>query len=256
MLATIPSSFTTHGGWLSENALISNQWTDGGSGDGLEPFIQFSSPQSSQHVKLEACSPPSAGDGGHRGGGCTGNVNHDLTAIAKKLKHNASERDRRRKINSLYYSLRCLLPATNPMKRMSNPSTISKALKYIPELQQQVEGLRRRKQGLVTKVNSTTLEEKQKRKNNKVPWMSSLCALNLLSETEALLQIASKETLKQLPFSQILLSLEEDGLLLLTASSFQSFDGRFFFTLLLQVNANTSSRVLQEILNKELKREK
>lgn len=118
---------------------------------------------------------------------------------------------------------------------MSNPSTISRALKYIPEVQQQVEGLRRRKQDLVTKINATTYEEKQIRKNPKEAWMSSLCDVNWLSETEALLQIASEETLKPHPFSQILLSLEEDGLLLLSASSFQSFDGRLFFTLLLQV---------------------
>lgn len=117
---------------------------------------------------------------------------------------------------------------------MSNPSTISKALKYIPELQQQVEGLRRRKEGLVTKLNEENL--KQIRKNNKEPWMSSLCAVNWLSETEALLQIALEEqTHTQLPFSQILLSLEDDGLLLSTASSFRSSNGSLFFTLLLQV---------------------
>uniref|UniRef100_A0A0A0KYH3 BHLH domain-containing protein n=1 Tax=Cucumis sativus TaxID=3659 RepID=A0A0A0KYH3_CUCSA len=136
-------------------------------------------------------------------------------------------------------------------KRMSNPSTISKALKYIPELQQQVEGLRRRKEGLVTKLNEENL--KQIRKNNKEPWMSSFCAVNWLSETEALLQIALEDqTHTQLPFSQILLSLEEDGLLLLTASSFRSFNGRLFLTLLLQAKANTLPRVLQEILNKKL----
>lgn len=126
---------------------------------------------------------------------------------------------------------------------MSNPATISKALKYISELQEQVEWLRKRKQGLMTKLNATIHEENQIRiKNNnknKAPWAwmsTSLCVVNWLSETQALLQITSDETLKVIPFSQILLSLEDDGLLLLSASSFQSFDGRLFFTLLLQVS--------------------
>ena len=37
----------------------------------------------------------------------------------KKLNHNASERDRRKKINSLYSSLRSLLPATDQRVRFS-----------------------------------------------------------------------------------------------------------------------------------------
>ena len=104
MLAMIPSSSTTHGGWIPGNPQSTN-------GRSSELFIQFSSPQPSHHVKVESCSPPSAGDGRHRGGGgCGGD---DPVAVAKKLKHNASERDRRKKMNSLYTSLRCLLPSTN-----------------------------------------------------------------------------------------------------------------------------------------------
>jgi len=35
--------------------------------------------------------------------------------MVKKLNHNASERDRRKKINSLYSSLRSLFPASDGM---------------------------------------------------------------------------------------------------------------------------------------------
>ncbi|OMO69276.1 hypothetical protein CCACVL1_19576, partial [Corchorus capsularis] len=35
--------------------------------------------------------------------------------VAKKLNHNAKERDRRRQINSLFSSLRSLLPASDQM---------------------------------------------------------------------------------------------------------------------------------------------
>ena len=38
--------------------------------------------------------------------------------IVKKLNHNASERDRRRKINSLYFSLRSLLPVSEQTVRI------------------------------------------------------------------------------------------------------------------------------------------
>ncbi|XP_022966445.1 transcription factor bHLH101-like [Cucurbita maxima] len=242
MLAMIPSSSTTHGGWIPGNPQSTN-------GRSSELFIQFSSPQPSHHVKVESCSPPSAGDGRHRGGGGFGS--DDPVAVAKKLKHNASERDRRKKMNSLYTSLRCLLPSTNRTKTMSNPATISRALKYIPELRQQVEELRRRKQGLETKINAITHDQqKQVRKNKDAPWMGcSSCAVNWLRENEALLQLTSNDTLK-LKFSQILHSLDEDELLVKTVSTFRLFDGRHFFTLLVQAKPNTPSRVLQEILNK------
>ena len=39
-------------------------------------------------------------------------VNNNVV-VAKKLNHNASERDRRKKINNLYSTLRDLLPATD-----------------------------------------------------------------------------------------------------------------------------------------------
>ena len=121
-------------------------------------------------------------------------------------------------------------------KTMSNPATISRALKYIPELRQHVEELRRRKQGLETKINAITHDQqKQVRKNKEAPWMGcSSCAVNWLRENEALLQLTSNDTFK-LKFSQILRSLDEDELLVKTVSTFQSFDGRHFFTLLVQV---------------------
>ncbi|KAJ6700145.1 ACHAETE-SCUTE TRANSCRIPTION FACTOR-RELATED [Salix purpurea] len=73
--------------------------------------------------------------------------------MVKKLHHNASERDRRKKINSLYSSLRSLLPASDHMKKLSIPSTISRVLKYIPELQQQVEKQIQRKEELLSKLS-------------------------------------------------------------------------------------------------------
>ncbi|KAG7027567.1 hypothetical protein SDJN02_11581, partial [Cucurbita argyrosperma subsp. argyrosperma] len=142
-------------------------------GRSSELFIQFSSPQPSHHVKIESCSPPSAGDGRHRGGGGCG--------------------------------------GDDPVAH--------------------VEELRRRKQGLETKINSITHDQqKQVRKDKEAPWMGcSSCAVNWLRENEALLQLTSNDTFK-LKFSQILHSLDEEELL---------------------AKPNTPSRVLQEILNRK-----
>lgn len=43
----------------------------------------------------------------------TADVTSDLSTAVKKLNHNASERDRRKKINHLYSALRALLPASD-----------------------------------------------------------------------------------------------------------------------------------------------
>ncbi|KAK1304176.1 hypothetical protein QJS10_CPB11g01563 [Acorus calamus] len=70
-----------------------------------------------------------------------------------KLNHNAYERDRRRKLNSLFSSLQSLLPGIDQKNKMSVPTTISRILKYIPELQKHVEGLRRLKEEMVMKIS-------------------------------------------------------------------------------------------------------
>ncbi|KAJ6363552.1 hypothetical protein OIU78_003682 [Salix suchowensis] len=133
--------------------------------------------------------------------------------MVKKLHHNASERDRRKKINSLYSSLRSLLPASDHMKKLSIPSTISRVLKYIPELQQQVERQIQRKEELLSKLSGQA---------------------SRLGDTEVVVQISTSKILKT-PLSEILLNLEENGLVLINSSSFESFGGNVFYHLHLQV---------------------
>ncbi|XP_078179267.1 protein IRON-RELATED TRANSCRIPTION FACTOR 2-like isoform X2 [Carex rostrata] len=69
----------------------------------------------------------------------------------KKVNHNAYERDRRKKLNRLYLSLRMLLPEAERSKKMGIPVTVSRVLKYIPELQKQVEKMTKKKQQLLIK---------------------------------------------------------------------------------------------------------
>ncbi|KAL8095267.1 hypothetical protein AgCh_036648 [Apium graveolens] len=68
------------------------------------------------------------------------------TGLVKKLNHNASERDRRKKINNLYSSLFSLLSDSNRMKKLSIPAIVARVVKYIPELQKEAETLVQKKE--------------------------------------------------------------------------------------------------------------
>uniref|UniRef100_A0A0A0L0Z2 BHLH domain-containing protein n=1 Tax=Cucumis sativus TaxID=3659 RepID=A0A0A0L0Z2_CUCSA len=161
----------------------------------------------------------------------------NVSKMAKKLSHNASERDRRKKINSLYSSLRALLPSSDQMKKLSNPATISRILSYIPELQQQVEEQMRKKEELMAAmVGQEVKNDEEKKMKSAVSSSSSIISASRLSRHEMAIQISTDINGGQRNYlSEILICLEEEGLLLLNASSFESFDGKIFHNLHLQI---------------------
>ncbi|XP_035545185.1 transcription factor ORG2-like [Juglans regia] len=165
--------------------------------------------------------------------------------MVQKLNHNASERARRKKMNGLYSSLRSLLPEADQMKKLSIPTTVSRMIKYIPELEQQVVGLIQRKEELLSRisrqVDQNTHQENQP-KGSVAAWISlSTVSASRVNDREVVIQIPTCEDQKT-PLSEILLALEEDGLLLLNASSFEVFGGRAFYNLHLQeVERSTQS---------------
>ncbi|PON88890.1 Basic helix-loop-helix transcription factor [Trema orientale] len=162
--------------------------------------------------------------------------------IIKKLSHNASERDRRKKINCLYSSLRSLLPAADQMKKLSNPATISRTLKYIPELQNQVQGLIQKKEELLSSISRKVDLIYQERHKKSSAWRSlSNVSASRLNDRELVLQISTFKVQKT-PLSHILVDLEEDGFSLLNATSFESFGGRVFYSLHLQVERITDTK--------------
>ncbi|KEH41324.1 transcription factor ORG2-like protein [Medicago truncatula] len=174
----------------------------------------------------------------------------DLSMV-KKLVHNASERDRRKKINNLYSSLRSLLPVSDQMK-LSIPGTISRVLKYIPELQNQVEGLIKRKDeillGLSPQVEEFILSKESQRKKHSYN-SGFVVSTSWLNDSEITIQI-SCYTVHKIPLSEILMCLENDGLLLLNLSSSQTFGGRVFYNLHFQVDK--THRLESDILNEKL----
>ncbi|KAF4374458.1 hypothetical protein F8388_016009, partial [Cannabis sativa] len=152
-------------------------------------------------------------------------------SIVKKLNHNASERDRRKKINDLYSSLRALLPLSDQT--------------YVPLLQEEVEGLVRKRDELLSRIQSkeqgnytkNSIEKVDKIKGTAPKSLSSISATQL-SEKEIAVQISTYKLHNNL-LSQMLFHFEGDGLSLLHASSFESFRGRVFHNLHLHVEVDS-----------------
>ncbi|CAH8305043.1 unnamed protein product [Eruca vesicaria subsp. sativa] len=144
--------------------------------------------------------------------------------VEKKLNHNARERDRRRKINSLYSSLRALLPPSDQKKKLSNPMTVAGVVKYIPEQKQELESLSRKKEELlkIISTKTATLKHQQEQLRNRAMMDSSVdsspqkITANWITDTEIAVQIA---TSKCASISDMLLRLEENGLNVISASS-------------------------------------
>ncbi|CAN4118516.1 unnamed protein product [Withania somnifera] len=151
---------------------------------------------------------------------------HQPDQTVKKLNHNASERDRRKKINGLYSSLRSLLPASQHTKKLSIPSTISRILKYIPELQSEVERLTQKKDEFTSRTisnkgNSADFN-KQKRKKKELRALQIVFQISTLKNNKG-------------SISEAISVLEDEGLVLLNATSFETFEDRVFYTLHFQV---------------------
>ncbi|XP_043720827.1 transcription factor ORG2-like [Telopea speciosissima] len=164
-----------------------------------------------QQIDLDDDSIPSSG------------INNDQGLI-KKLSHNAGERDRRKKLNNLYVSLGSLLPGIDNTRKLSIPATISRVLKYIPELQKQVERLKQRKDEILASVynRGNTKNQIDRQKNGIIRKSLPTVSVSRVDEGEILVQICTCKNTRS-PFSEVLLNLEVEGLQLLNVSSSSSF---------------------------------
>ncbi|KAG4912919.1 hypothetical protein AAZX31_19G119600 [Glycine max] len=229
-----PTVFSTKG-WLLEEEPLSYDVSSKNS----FPY-QFYSLQTQIEVEMERSTAPSPDD----------------PAMVKKLSHNASERDRRKKVNNLVSSLRLLLPVEDQTKKMSIPATVSRVLKYIPELQHQVQALNKKKEELLCRISknlkgdSVNKESQRRISHHNSDFVVSTSRLN---DCEAVVHISFYEAHK-VPLSEILHCLENNGLLLLNASSSETFGGRFFYILHFQIL--TGSESLCELSNFQKNEEK
>ncbi|RZB47760.1 Transcription factor ORG2 [Glycine soja] len=267
-----PTVFSTKG-WLLEEEPLSYDVSSKNS----FPY-QFYSLQTQIEVEIERSTAPSPDD----------------PAMVKKLSHNDSERDRRKKVNNLVSSLRLLLPVEDQTKKMSIPATVSRVLKYIPELQHQVQALNKKKEELLCRISknlkgdSVNKESQRRIAHHNSDFVVSTSRLNIqeraspgaadkaaynipppylriakslwtmgykvfftsrLNDCEAVVHISFYEVHK-VPLSEILHCLENNGLLLLNASSSETFGGRFFYNLHFQVEK--AHRLESEILTEKL----
>ncbi|WVZ05677.1 hypothetical protein V8G54_019023 [Vigna mungo] len=227
-------------GWLLEDEPFGYNnshnllYKDDASSEYSFPY-NFYSPQKQIELELERSTAPSFDP-----------------AMVKKLSHNASERDRRKKVNNLVSSLRSLLPMADQTKKMSIPATVSRVLKYIPELQQQVQALTKRKEELLCRISRQLQGDAvNKESHRKISHHNSsfVVSTTRLNECEAVVHISCHDTHKA-PLSEILQCLENDGLFLLDASSSETFGGRFFYNLHFQVEK--TNRLEPEILTEKL----
>ncbi|BFG37863.1 hypothetical protein CerSpe_241370 [Prunus speciosa] len=234
MLALSPPLFSTVG-WLSEDPIGYDQkyfYRSSSTDQTAESFLHIL-PSQLPRFELDL-STTMSGD------------NSRGSTVAKKINHNASERERRKKINSLYSSMRSLLPA-DQAKKLSIPNTISRVLKYIPELQKQVEGLIRKREECLSRASKQ--EDVMQEKEIKSFSSKSAVSTYRLSDREVAIQISTLKTHNNL-LSEIFLNLEEEGLHVLNASSLESSGERVFYNLHLQVER--SCRLECENLSEKL----
>ncbi|CAI9287665.1 unnamed protein product [Lactuca saligna] len=155
------------------------------------------------------------------GGAVNGGMG-DSMRVVKKLNHNASERDRRKKVNRLYESLRSVLPMSNDRKKREKLWSYSSSTENI-------------------------CIKKQSAKDDIIDEKSLIVSsVSVLSEKEAVIQLIlstkSSGKNKDIVFlSKVLEKLEEeeDGFILLNATTFKCVgEGMLLNTIHFQVQGN------------------
>ncbi|XXG41356.1 hypothetical protein AAC387_Pa01g1833 [Persea americana] len=234
MLALSPSSWFPTFGWPSDDNIgqDQNRWTEDYDHpfinynreiDGLDSCFRISSPQLMGAIDGPKISPATS---------------EDISPNLKKMSHNANERERRKKLNSLYSTLRSLLPVSD-QKKLSIPATVSFVLKYIPELKKQVERLTQRKEEILSQISSqsdlTHLIKGRKDANGPLG-SSSFPSISTtqVDEREVVVQICASD-IQSIALSEIVSKLEEEGLEIQNASSFTAVGAKVFHNLHLQM---------------------
>ncbi|XP_076893688.1 transcription factor ORG3-like [Bidens hawaiensis] len=249
MLALSPPLFSTTYGWPLEDNLIANNLPyDCNEANSYSPLPDFHIHDQIKHTSVPGYSNSS--------GGAANSGNGDNMTVERKINHNASERVRRKKVNELYAFLRSVLPVSSDQKKkISIPGTVSRALKYIPELQKEVETLKRKKEKLSSYSTSTA---NTRQEHLGIKKRSAKVSVNILGDKEVVVQLISStdpmnKNKKIHLLSKVLEYLEqdEDGLVLKTATSFKGLgEGILLSTLHLQVQMDHT--IEAEMLNEKL----
>ncbi|KAJ0715345.1 putative transcription factor bHLH family [Helianthus annuus] len=109
MLALSPSMFSTTHGWALDDFITQNLSHDCNEANSYNPVLDI---HTYDQFKYDLAPELSISSGETTKYGGTG----DEMIVVKKLNHNASERDRRKRVNELYAFLRSLLPIPSDQK--------------------------------------------------------------------------------------------------------------------------------------------
>ncbi|KAJ9543965.1 hypothetical protein OSB04_023672 [Centaurea solstitialis] len=262
MLALSPPLFSTTYGWPLEDLVTQNlqpDYNDISIAVEANAYHALTFDHQTQYDFAPLNSVSSGGD-----------LNGDITnskKVTKKLNHNASERDRRKRVNELYSFLCSLLPiSSDQKKKVSIPGMVSHALNYIPELQKEVETLMHKKEKLLLHSSPTnvTVQKHIDIRNHSAKEATStrtissvVSSVSVLDEKEVVIQLISSSDHmnknKDIGFlSKALEYLEEEyGLLLLNATMFNwNGDNKFLSTLHFQMQGD--HRIEAEKLKEKL----
>ncbi|KAJ0621810.1 putative transcription factor bHLH family [Helianthus annuus] len=233
MLAHSPPFFSTTYGWPMEDQLIANNLPyDCNEANSYSSLLDLH-----VHDQINNKSVPNHSTSS---GGAVNSGDGDNMMVEKKLNHNASERKSRKRVNELYAFLRSLLPISSDQKKnVSILGTVSRALKYIPELQKEVDILKRKKEKLSSHPFASTRKE-----HLGIKEQSTKVSVNILGDKEVVIQLISSThymTKNKNYLSNVLehLEQEEDGFVFENVIDFKRLgEGMKLSTLHLQVQGD------------------
>ncbi|XP_075486437.1 transcription factor bHLH160 [Primulina tabacum] len=157
------------------------------------------------------------------------------------MDHNAKERIRRMKINASFLAIRALLPdSRRSKKRWSAPSIVDRVLKYIPELQNEIQELDSKKQSYLQQHESSS--KKNENPTSNLDEDRSCISISRVDRNEAIVQICMprKGERKDSVFANMLRKVEDEGYFINSASTLGVGENRICHHLHIQVNGNLS----------------
>ncbi|CAH8392141.1 unnamed protein product [Eruca vesicaria subsp. sativa] len=181
-----------------------------------------------------------------------GNGVDNNSVVIKKLNHNANERDRRKKMNFLFSSLRSCLPASYQHKKLSIPRTVLQSLKYIPELQEQVKNLIQKKEDLLRRISDQRDNGRCVKPQSKAvaSYVSTVFATKH-GDNEVMAQILSSK-IHKFSIYNVLSGLEEDGFVVVDVKSSSSRGERILYTLHLQLDKTDHYKLICQELSQRM----
>ncbi|KAL3538546.1 hypothetical protein ACH5RR_001912 [Cinchona calisaya] len=153
-------------------------------------------------------------------------------SATKKLEHNARERIRRLRLNASYLALRALLPdSRRSKKRWSAPAIVDKVIKYIPEMENEIQKLKKVKDDM---QSANKNKQPLNHEGNLEPWINDLTvSVNELQSGEAIVQICMGRD-KDEAFSKFLDILESEIFLIKSVSTLSICKNRVCYQLHIQ----------------------